>query len=329
MTTVLFDVVYPDGSPRAHGRVQVVLGSGGAGASTGSEVIVGTTTVHLDAAGHAEVPLPANVLLDPEGTFYRCTVIGAVPPEVREIRVPDQVDPVSWADPEIQVHSPAAPAVVPSLAALSARVAEAQAAAEAAEGRAGEAEESAVEAALSAVAAGASVDDAAAQVVAAAAQVALAEGHADAAGVSADEASSSMVTAAQAASAAGDARDDAQAAASSATTSAAAAQASADALSLATLVTVAGGSATALVLDRYHVVTTDQAMTITDPAAPTDGRVHWVAIEFRNAGSHAVTLPGWDWDLGTVPSWAGVAVVLVRYRAGVTPLTFLAAEQVS
>lgn len=108
-TTVEIDVAYPDGAPRGRQDVLIALVHGGAGGSTGSEVIGDTRRVRLDASGHASVELVANEHITPSGTYYRVSVDRAQPPVVRNIEVPDVGGVVSWSDPAVQILAPTPP----------------------------------------------------------------------------------------------------------------------------------------------------------------------------------------------------------------------------
>lgn len=110
MTTMMIDAATPGGNPLKHRTVVVRLIDGGAGASNGSRVILDTWRVRLDDTGHASIDLDPNDTLTPQGTFYRFAVEGASPTISREIELLSSTpDPVSWAEPSIQVLSPVPP----------------------------------------------------------------------------------------------------------------------------------------------------------------------------------------------------------------------------
>jgi len=108
-TTIEIDALYPDGEPCAGREVSYRLVDGGAGGSTGDDVISDARTVRLDSAGHAEIDMIPNAELTPAGTFYRLSMVGSVSNLVRSIEVPVSATPISWADNAIQVASPVPP----------------------------------------------------------------------------------------------------------------------------------------------------------------------------------------------------------------------------
>lgn len=114
MPEILFNAQWPDGTPRAHQKIAVVLIDGGAGGSHGDDMIGDTIHVTLDATGQAVVQLVGVDQIDPAGCHYRCTLAGSSPSLVRRITpVASTPDGTSWADPSILAVSPVPPAWVP------------------------------------------------------------------------------------------------------------------------------------------------------------------------------------------------------------------------
>lgn len=114
MPEILFTAQWPDGTPRAHQKIAVVLIDGGAGGSHGDDMIGDTIPVTLDATGQAVAQLVGVDQVDPPGCHYRCTLVGSSPSLVRRITpVASTPDGTSWADPSILAISPVPPAWVP------------------------------------------------------------------------------------------------------------------------------------------------------------------------------------------------------------------------
>ena len=110
--TVTISATRTDGTPYAHHDVIVTLVAGSAGGVVGSNVVVESSTVRLDASGAGSIVLPTNdvEVTSPSESFYRFTVEGSSPTITRSIRLTAGLaSTVSWTLAGIQVGDPSAP----------------------------------------------------------------------------------------------------------------------------------------------------------------------------------------------------------------------------
>lgn len=110
--TVTISATRTDGTPYAHHDVIVTLVAGSAGGVVGSNVVVESSTVRLDASGAGSIVLATNdvEVTSPSESFYRFTVEGSSPTITRSIRLTTGLaSTVSWTLAGIQVGDPSVP----------------------------------------------------------------------------------------------------------------------------------------------------------------------------------------------------------------------------
>jgi len=110
--TVTISALRADSTPYAHHKVIVTLVAGTAGGVVGSNVVVSSQTVPLDANGAGSVVLYTNdvEITSPTTSFYRFTVEGSSPTITRSIRVTDALpSTISWTRSGIEVGDPTTP----------------------------------------------------------------------------------------------------------------------------------------------------------------------------------------------------------------------------
>lgn len=110
--TVTISATRTDGTPYAHHDVIVTLVAGSAGGVVGSNVVVESSTVRLDASGAGSIVLATNdvEVTSPSESFYRFTVEGSSPTITRSIRLTTGLaSTVSWTLAGIQVADPTIP----------------------------------------------------------------------------------------------------------------------------------------------------------------------------------------------------------------------------
>lgn len=109
--TVTISALRADSTPYAHHDVIVTLVAGSAGGVVGSNVVVESSTVKLDADGEGSIVLETNeAITSPATSFYRFTVADSSPTITRSVRLTDDLpSTVSWTLADIQVGDPTIP----------------------------------------------------------------------------------------------------------------------------------------------------------------------------------------------------------------------------